>query len=174
MAKDYKLGKLQSTCKACQKEIIEGDKLIAVAKFIDNELVREEYHPGCLVEPLKPDDSENNDILGIWQTVLPKEDDKKNKKLLVDDDLLINFFKRLEGHEQEDRINFRFVLALILMRKRVLDYKSTIEQDGHEIWQMKFNKEDEIHEVIDPGMDDERIASVSESLGEVMEGDFEN
>jgi len=176
MAKDFKLGKSGSFCKACNKDLKEGENIIAVARFEGEELAREEYHPACWVEPLDSKPASDHDILGVWQAKIPAEEEKKNKKLLVDDDLLINFFKRLEGQPQEDRVNFRFVLALILLRKKLLEYKNSFKRDGRDIWRMKFRKDDEdrIHEVADPGMDDEKISSVSESLSEVMEGDFED
>lgn len=176
MAKDFKLGKPKPLCTACGKELVQGENFVAIARFGEEELIREDYHMACWVEPLDPEESLNSNILGVWQTRLPEEEEKKNKRLLVDDDLLINFFTRLEGQEQEDRINFRFVLALILMRKKLLDYVSSSTVEDVDIWRMKFKKdtEDNIHEVIDPGMDDDKIASVSASLSEVMEGDFED
>jgi hypothetical protein len=112
------------------------------------------------------------DLLGIWRTHVPQPQEKK--KLLIDDSLLVNFFERLEGAEEENRIHFRYVLALILMRKKLLVYEGTDRRDDStDIWRMRSKGADTIHEVIDPHMDEEKIAAVSSSLGEIMEGDFE-
>ena len=56
---------------------------------------------------------------------------EKKRKLLVDDELLVNFFLRLSQEIAPVRVRFRFVLALILMRKRLLKYQESVaEPDG--------------------------------------------
>ena len=62
-------------------------------------------------------------VFCFWKTRIPTKD--KKKKLLVDDSVLVNIFERLENEEDQIKINFRFVLALILMRKRILKYDNT-------------------------------------------------
>jgi hypothetical protein len=171
MAKDYKIDKARQVCTACGEDIPEGSEIVAIARMSEGEIVREDYHVPCWVDPLDREASKNLDILGVWRTTIPEKEAKK--KLLVDDGLLINFFERLAGQEQPDRINFRFVLALILMRKKLLNYEGMDKKEGRDVWKMRFKNETDIHEVIDPGMDEEKIASVSASLGEIMEGDFD-
>ncbi len=172
MAKEYHLGTPGSLCSACGKPLAEGEHIVATATFENNELVRTEYHPHCWVEPVDKPGGGNDELLGVWQTRIPKK--KEKKKLLVDDDLLVNFFLRLEGQQQPERVNFRFVLALILLRKKILAYENSFQKEGRTIWRMRFKKGKQTHEVVDPGMDDEKISSVSDSLSEVMEGDFDH
>ncbi len=119
-----------------------------------------------------PSPADGEDILGLWHTLVPKKEEKK--KLLIDDALLINFFQRLDDTDEPMRIAIRYVLALILMRKRILTYLgSTRDDDGVDTWQTKLRKFDTTHDVIDPGLDEYRIAEVSAQLGEIMEGDFD-
>ncbi|MEE9295579.1 MAG: hypothetical protein V3W34_11540, partial [Phycisphaerae bacterium] len=49
-----------------------------------------------------------------FKTRMPVKE--KKKRLLVDDDVLVNFFRRLKDETRLVRLQFRFVLALILMR----------------------------------------------------------
>ncbi|MCH8149435.1 MAG: hypothetical protein IH987_15875, partial [Planctomycetes bacterium] len=58
---------------------------------------------------------------------------EKKKKLLVDGEMLIGFFHRLEDETEPVRVQFRFVLALLLMRKRILQYESSNTTDGLEV-----------------------------------------
>jgi len=60
-------------------------------------------------------------LFSHWKAVVPKPDERK--KLFVDDAVLINLFRRLEDARDERRLAFRFVLALILMRKKLLKYE---------------------------------------------------
>ena len=59
-------------------------------------------------------------LFSYWRTVLPEPE--KKQKVFVDDEVLMNLLQRLEGAEQPQRVAFRFVLALILMRKKLLRY----------------------------------------------------
>lgn len=159
-------------CVKCGQPLPPGTDVIALVRANGEELFREDYHLSCWVEPVEKQASANKDVLGVWRTKIPTREEKK--KLLIDDVLLINFFERLAGQEDTSRINFRFVLALILMRKKLLSYQGMDRNDdGMEVWKMKLRGSDELHEVFDPKMDEFMISQVSASLGEVMQGDFE-
>jgi hypothetical protein len=60
-------------------------------------------------------------MFSFWKTTVPFPQQKK--KLLVDDSVLLDVFSRMEGRTEPQEIRFRFVLALILMRKRLLKYE---------------------------------------------------
>ena len=62
-------------------------------------------------------------MFSYWKTSVPAQEQKK--KLLVDDAVLMDVFTRMEGKTEPQEIRFRFVLALILMRKRLLKYEAT-------------------------------------------------
>ena len=96
----------------------------------------------------------------------------QKKKLFVDDEILINFFKRLEDEKEPIKVHFRFVLALILMRKKILKYEDTRREAGQEIWKMRFVKETEMHEVVNPELDDPQIEQVSQELSSILHGEL--
>src|SRR5262245_30274646 len=58
---------------------------------------------------------------------------EKRRRLLVDNDVLVNFFLRLADETDAIRVQFRFVLALILMRKKILRYDGCDKKDGQEV-----------------------------------------
>src|SRR4051812_40801145 len=63
---------------------------------------------------------EHADILAFWQATMPVTEQKK--KIFVDDEVLCDLFERLKDTAEPPKINFRFVLGLILMRKKMLVY----------------------------------------------------
>jgi hypothetical protein len=67
-------------------------------------------------------------MFSFWKTTMPLPQQKK--KLLVDDSVLVDVFQRMEGKTEPQEERFRFVLALILMRKRLLKYESTVMVDA--------------------------------------------
>ncbi len=105
-----------------------------------------------------------------WKTKLPNPNQKK--QIFVDDDMLLAFFERLEKETEQEKINFRFVLALILMRKRRLKYDSTRIEDAKEIWRLRITGEKQFIEVINPHLDEEQIGQLSSQIGEILQADL--
>lgn len=96
---------------------------------------------------------------------------QKVKQLLIDNDSLITFFQRLESEQEPLRIQFRFVLALLLMRKRLLRYDDSTRADEGEVWQMTLTRDHSTHRVINPQLTDDQIAGVSQQLTAILHGD---
>jgi hypothetical protein len=107
----------------------------------------------------------------FWKTKMLSPDQKK-KKLFIDDDMLMAFFDRLEQETEDERINFRFVLTLILMRKRKLKYESSKKDGTSEVWTMKVTGQDRQVEVINPELAEDQIAELSEQMGEILQVDL--
>ena len=97
---------------------------------------------------------------------------EKKKKLLVDDELLVGFFQRLADDPEPVRVHFRFVLALILMRKRTLRYEGSVVEDGAEVWTMALPREGSTHRVINPRLSDDQIEAVSAQLTAILHSDM--
>lgn len=96
---------------------------------------------------------------------------QKRRKLLVDDEVLMNFFVRLGTETLPIRVQFRFVLALILMRKRLLKYESSQLLDGAEVWTMAVPRDQSRHQVVNPRLTDDQIDDVSRELSAILHGE---
>jgi len=172
MAKEYDIAKTQGQCSACEKELLPGEEYVATLveapPDAEEEFERRDHCTSCWQGQ---GEGGADGAYCVWRSRVPQPQEKK--KLFVDNDLLINFFQRLEGDDEPGRINFRFVLALILMRKKLLIYdRMTRNDDGTETWAMRLKGADEVHEVLNPQMDEEKIAAVSEQLGQILEGEL--
>ncbi|MCH8966421.1 MAG: hypothetical protein IID43_01965 [Planctomycetes bacterium] len=97
---------------------------------------------------------------------------EKRKKLFVDNEMLKSFFRRLANETEPTRLQFRFVLALILMRKRLIRYEGSATRDGVEIWEMRLTGERSAHPVINPHLTDDQIETVSKQLGAILHADM--
>jgi hypothetical protein len=168
MAKEYNISKTSGQCASCKEPMVADQEFMATVRETEDDFVREDYCIQCW--DAQPRQS-GPDMLGVWRSRVPQPEQKK--KLFVDDELLVNFFQRLEGAEEPAKINFRFVLALVLMRKRVLVYdRMTKGAEGNETWSMHFKGSDQVHQVVDPRMNEEQIAAVSQHLGQILEGEL--
>ena len=168
MAKEYDISRTSGQCLTCQKALEPGDEFMAAVREGEEGLLREDH---CLECWQKRPDAADGDHLAVWRARVPQPQEKR--KLLVDDPLIANFFERLEDAETPAKISYRFVLALVLMRKKILVYEGMRKSpEGPDRWTMRFKGTDRTCEVIDPHMDEEKIAEVSQHLGEIMEGEL--
>lgn len=103
----------------------------------------------------------------FWKSKMPLPNQKK--KMFIDDDMLMAFFERLAAETDPDKINFRFVLTLVLMRKRKLKYDNSRSEDGKEIWQLKIAGRGETVEVVNPHLTEEKIEELSSQIGEILQ-----
>ncbi len=114
------------------------------------------------------------DMFSFWKTTVPLPQQKK--KLLVDDSVLVDVFSRMEGKAEPQEIRFRFVLALILMRKRLLKYEgmetlpstSTSDAAAPETWRMIPRGTDQAVQVVNPHLTAEQITEVSQQLSAIL------
>jgi hypothetical protein len=110
------------------------------------------------------------DVYCYWKTKMIAGGQKR--RIFVDDDVLMTFFERLAEETEAEKINFRFVLALVLMRRRRLKYTSSrIENDG-EIWTLKVTGQDREVTVIDPKLTEDQISGLSSQIGRILQVDI--
>jgi hypothetical protein len=120
-------------------------------------------------------------LFSFWKTTVPEPSEKK--KVFVDDAVLMNLLERLGEESDPQRLAFRHVLALILMRKKLLRYDGADRREDGVYWLLTpkadlskgpLGKWDEDRQfaVLDPKLDAEQIRQVTEQLGQVLEGDF--
>jgi hypothetical protein len=136
----------------------------------EDQFAREDYCAACWA---KADEQTRTSpsLFGVWHSRVPEPREKR--RTFVDDELLVNFFERLEGAEEPAKVQFRFVLALILMRKRVLVYDRMDRLgDGQEVWAMHLKGSESHCQVVDPHLEEDRIAEVSQQLGSILEGEL--
>jgi len=103
-----------------------------------------------------------------WKTTMPQHGQKR--QIFVDDEMLLAFFERLAQESDPEKLAFRFVIALVLMRKRRLRYDSSRIENGTEIWRLRVAGADkEFVEVKNPRLDDDRIEQLSSQIGTILQ-----
>jgi hypothetical protein len=159
----WKIEKGPGRCVKSNVEIREGDPYYAVL-FEDGESFRREDYA------IDAWQGQPEGAYCFFKTKMPIKE--KKKKLLIDDDMLVEFFKRLGSETQPTKLQFRFVLALILMRKRILKYDETECDGDREYWLMRLRKEEKPRRVLNPKLTDDEIEGVSTQLGAILHGDM--
>jgi hypothetical protein len=164
----YSIGRAEGKCHLCGRTIAPGEKLMGALRETPAMLERVDICSGCW------SGYDRAGLLGFWQATMHPPTMKKH--LFVDDDVLCDLFGRLAEVEEPAKVNFRFVLGLILMRKRRIVYESTRQgsgQDaGKEIWRVRFKGSEEQMDLVNPRLDEQQVGEVSQQLGEILNGDL--
>jgi hypothetical protein len=113
------------------------------------------------------DKFDRKDVLAFWQTVMPRAEQKK--KLFVDDAVLCEIFERLGSATEAPKLAFRFVLGLILMRKRLVIYEDTRKQGDQEVWKVRMKGKTEMLDLVNPHLGEEQVKEVSTQLNEILQ-----
>ena len=102
----------------------------------------------------------------FWTGKVPPDQDQNKPRF--DDDLLEECFHRLEGQNDPGRVNFRYVVALLLIRRKRLKFEQTITEDGQEKICVRCIRSGEKTQVINPGLSEEEMSEVQEEVFKVL------
>ena len=163
---DWEINKPLGQCFGSGRRIEHGQEYFGALVVAEEGLQRRDF---CAEYWL----SEKPDVFCHWKTRLPEPGQKK--QLFVDDQMLMSFFERLARETDQEKIDFRFVLTLILMRKRLLKYSESRTEDGKEIWRLRIpgdKSAEGVVEVVNPHLDAEQIEQLSSQMGEILHTDL--
>jgi hypothetical protein len=156
----YDVPKSAGKCAVSGRDIVAGDKFIAAVRETAIGLERVDVAPECW------EGFDRTGLLGFWQTTMRQPEEKR--KVFVDDEVLCSLFERLSDATEPAKINFRFMLALVLMRKRFIVYEDTRHEEGRDLWIVRMKGRDERLNLIDPKLNESEMAEVSQQLGQIL------
>ncbi len=160
---EWEINKPLGQCCGTGRKIEYGEEYFGALVEIDEGLQRRDFCADYW-------ESEKPNVFCYWRSKLPHPDQKK--QIFVDDEMLMAFFERLENETGQEKVNFRFVLALILMRKRRLKYDATRVENAKEIWRLRIVGGKEIVEVTNPHLDEEQVEQLSSQIGQILQTDL--
>lgn len=157
----YEVSRPQGQCSLCNQPIEPTQKFMAALAETPEGFQRLDCCDQCWPK------QERKDIVAFWQAVMPRPEQKK--KLFVDDAVLCELFERLADVAEPAKVNFRFVLGLILMRKRLVLYETTRQETDREIWSVRLKGRTDLLDLVNPKLDETQIKEVSQQLGEILQ-----
>lgn len=168
----YSVARPTRRCAATGAEIRPGECFIAtlVEKPGEEDLVRLDFSTEAWTGGARPEPPAQ--VFGFWKANL--NDEESSARQLLDDDELLDLFEQLGETTDARRVAFRFVLALVLIRKRVLVYEGGVPADaaagksGTLRVRRRRDAAGEMIEVVDPGMDDAAVEAATDQIGRIM------
>lgn len=166
---EYRVARSTGVCAATGKVLEPGTSCIATLCEVpdDDGFERRDYSTQAW-EAGRPEG-----VFSYWKTTVP--DPNRKQRVLVDDTVLLDLFESLAGDDRRKRRAYRFILCLILMRKKLLRYVGRTGQGEDERWLMLPRGvpagSDPI-EVANPQLTDEDVRELTDQLGEVLRGEL--
>jgi len=117
-------------------------------------------------------------VFGFWRAMVSRAGAKK--RLLVDDAALVDLFEQLEGATEPRKMAFRYLLALVLVRKRLLAMEGTrpakdgapgvmlVRHKGTAQPPERGGDGPPHREVVDPGLDRRAMEEGTEELVSIL------
>lgn len=129
---------------------------------------RLDFDPAVWEEARRGEDLSGR-LLCWWKTEIPEPGGRRN--LFVDDQTLVDLFERMEDEDDEHRLAFRFVLGLILLRRRRLRVVDRQRDGDREVWSFRRvggGDDAPIWKVPDPKLAEEDADAIAEQLSTIL------
>jgi hypothetical protein len=155
MIADYPILANTRTCAASGRPLNPGEKVHSVLIAEGAQVVRRDYSQEAWQGP--PAGS-----IAHWVSRVPTVQQKR--RLTFDDELLMSAFERLADEPDAQKTQFRYVLALLLLRRRRLKFEDVRHSGGETHLVLSCPKSRMTFEVIDPQLSEDDIRRVQDEV----------
>jgi hypothetical protein len=148
---DYPVSVAERRCSATGRALRPGERYYGVMFSTSSGFARHDFAADAWTGPPEK-------AVGFWSGKVPAND---NRRQSIDVDSIHEHFIRLTECDDPSKINFRYVLALLLVRRKRL----RLDGSTASILKLTDPKTGERHEVLDPGL---QAVQLTEVQAEVM------
>jgi hypothetical protein len=156
---EYQIQANTRRCAVTGRELQPGEKVYSVLLDEAGKLVRRDYSGEGWTGPPP-------EAFSFWVGRVPQPDEARKPR--IDDEMLVECFGRLEGLTEPDRVSFRYVVALLLMRRKRLKFEEVRQEDGQEILALRDARSRALHHVVNPRLTVEQLTAVQEEVFKVL------
>jgi hypothetical protein len=156
---DYQIQPNTRRCAVTGRELRPGERYYTALLETAGHFVRQDYSADAWQGPPP-------NAFSFWSGHVPPE--SESHKPRFDDDLLVECFERLEGQTEPGRVSFRYVVALLLMRRKRFRFDEARTEGNHEVLVVKCTRTGAKHQVVNPGMTQDEMMAVQEEVFKVL------
>lgn len=156
---DFEIHRSRRVCCATERELQPGEAFYSVLVASGGEVVRNDYCIDAWTEP-------PTDCIGWWRTEVPSPSSRKMH--WAPRDVMLHYFEQLE--DDEAKADTRYVLALLMVRKRILRLEHADEGDEEQdVLMVSCPKNDHEYRVQIVLPDRARAEEIEEELGKLLQ-----
>ncbi len=164
MPQDWMMPRRSDRCAVCQREFSVGEVLIVFLYDAPTGYERRDCCATCAA-PAEPAP------VGSWKT--RRADPRATAgraTMVIDKPALLSALEQLSDATDVRRLQFRFVLALLLWRKRALKLDGTRDEAGVEYWDFTDSLSNTTHAIARPDLDEAELERLSSELEALIAG----
>lgn len=158
---DWRIHRREPRCTGCERLFQEGETFFSLIFFEEDRLRREDRCPACFQEPRPAGD------LFFWRT---RHQADRRARFAVDFEAIEELFVSLDGRREEGLRELRYLLSLLLLRKKRLKLVGVRRNEGGETLCLRRPRRTEEFEVQVFQLDSERALVLKAELARVFDG----
>ena len=158
---EWRIDRREPGCTGCERAFQEGEAFFSLLSFEGDRLRREDRCPACFGTP-RPDEPTL-----FWRTHHRAD---RRARFAVDFEAIEELFLGLEGRREERLAELRYLLALLLLRKKRLKLVGVRRNAAGETLCLRRPRRQEEFEVQVFELDSERAQILKAELARVFEG----
>lgn len=157
---DFDVKRCTRRCAKTEREFAPGETIYSVLVPSGSDVVRLDYGEDAW-------EGAPDAAIGWWVAKMPTPDNKKVS--WAPNDVMLHFFRKLEGNSQQTEL--RYVLCLLMIRRRILREEST-ERDsqGREVLTVFCPQDETTHQVIAQLPGPQQAVELQQALSQLLVG----
>lgn len=165
MLETWRITKSRHTCCLCGEEFAENGLFFSCLVEQEAEFGRRDFCRACWEESRsgEPVPGRLEGLFCFWRTRRAPA----SRRQVVDTDLMLEFFDRLERPDSDMKRTLRFVLALYLMRRKELKLVE-VSRGGTESLVLERRSSGDRVEVENPNLTEEQIEQTAAQLSQLL------
>jgi len=156
---NYQIHGPARVCVATGRELAAGEAVFSVLRDEDGRFVRTDYCADAWPGP-------PTGAVAWWAGRVPEAG--RPARPTINDDLLADCFEHLSGTTDPARLRFRYVVGLLLMRRKRFKFEDARKRDDRETLVVRDVRTGRRHEVEDPQMTDPEMDAVRDEVFRVL------
>jgi len=146
-------------CAITGRELRPGDRFYSVLLDEGGKFQRRDYSIEAWQGP--PEGA-----FSFWAGRIPVGEEDRRPR--IDDDMLLDCFQRLEGDADPGRLRFRYVVALLLMRRKRFKFEEARTEADQEVLLLRCTQTRETHRVVNPRLTEDEMTAVQDEVFKVL------
>lgn len=157
---DRAVAKPLEQCAACSRPLAAGEEYVATIVATPEGFVRQDRCSACSVVQAA-------NVFSFWRGRRPAQ--KSGGLPRLDFDSLLELLRRLDGRDDASSCRLRWIVAILLLRRRLIAITSRTTTDGIETLEVKPRHEDRTYLVRDPKLSPEDFEALHEDLSKIFD-----
>jgi hypothetical protein len=157
---EYEIQPPSLRCARTGRELRPGELCYSVLTETPEGFVRQDYSAEAW-------EGAPEGAIGFWRSRVPHPD-RPGRPRPVEDAAVLEYFEQLAGEQDAGPRGFRYILALLLIRRKVLKFVGVEHSGDDEILVLRAPATGDEYRVTNPRLCDEELAAVQAEVGKIL------